>query len=587
METMFRRTFLVLILVSISSVLCISINSIVIGRFLGSTAMSSYGLADPYFLLISSIGALFSIGTQVICAEQIAKGDTEKANQAFTVSFVTVISASLLITVIGIVFSGKIALFLSSGRTSVEGLAMLKVYLTGLFCSAPAFTGNLLLVPAMQLDGDTQRARNATILMSIVNVAIVTIGVIVLKQGMTAVAVGRMASYWTAFVVLMLHFRKKNCNLKLKFHDLNFSLLKGVMNVGVPKALRSFYDLFYKIILNKWILFLGAATLMSSISVQNSIHYLPDMLAVGLQGSVMMLVSVYIGESDRTSLLNLLQVTKRFFLIIIMPVSVLGVLLCYPLSHLFITDSSEVLRLASYAVAWYFGCLPFSAFNDCYIGYYQGLRNSRRVNTLMILGRIVIPLSMSLLLGAVFGPYGLISSLGISSIIMTAALIIFRSIKKGHLAYRLADLVDLPENLADQDHHIFYTTVRNTKEAAKVSSEIPETLRSYHLPEKQILAVSLCIEEMVRNITENKGKSTDPFIDISVTIDDKNVELHFRDNLSQYNFCEVIKKRLNSEDPSKNAQYRIVSSMTSDVRYIYLLDTNVMTLKIKNQDTVA
>ncbi|NCB32457.1 MAG: hypothetical protein EOM64_01010 [Erysipelotrichia bacterium] len=585
-ESMYLKTFFVLILVSISSVLCISVNSIVISRYLGSAAMSSYGLADPYFLLISSVGSLFSIGTQVVCAEKIAKGDLDSANKAFATSFWTVMCVSLLIAVLGVVFSDPLALFLSSGRTSAEGVVMLKTYLIGLFCSSPAFTGNLLLVPAMQLDGETKRAKYATIIMSITNVAIVTIGIILLKQGMIAVSIGRMAAYWSAFIILLLHFRKKGNHLKLAVHGLDIKLLKGIISVGVPKALRTFYDLFYKIILNKWILFLGASTLMSSIAVQNSIHYFPDMLSVGMQGTIMMLVSIYIGETDKDSLHNLIRVSKKYYLLFILPVSLLGVLLSGAIARLYIVDSDTVLKLASYAIAWYFACLPFSTFNDCYIGFYQGLKKTRTVNTLMMFGRIILPLAMSLLLGSVWGPFGLIAAMGISSVTMTLGIILVKSIKKRSFIFKLTDLAETPVQLDSQDHHVFYTTVKTMEEAAEVSAILPEKLRLYHLPEKQVQAISLCTEEMVRRIIENDdGKKARPFIDIGISIDSGNVEIHFRDNLKQYDFCEDMNNCWSADNLSGNIGYRILAGLSSDIRYMFLMDTNVIVMKINSPES--
>ena len=66
--------------------LCMLIDSIVIGRFLGVDAMAAYGYTQPVLLAFAAPGAMISAGVQVVCGKTLGSGDMEGTNSCFTLS---------------------------------------------------------------------------------------------------------------------------------------------------------------------------------------------------------------------------------------------------------------------------------------------------------------------------------------------------------------------------------------------------------------------------------------------------------------------------------------------------------------------
>ena len=62
--------------------MCLLIDSIMIGRFLGVDSMAAYGLSNPLLLAFTAIGSMVSAGVQVMCSKSLGSGD-QKANNTY------------------------------------------------------------------------------------------------------------------------------------------------------------------------------------------------------------------------------------------------------------------------------------------------------------------------------------------------------------------------------------------------------------------------------------------------------------------------------------------------------------------------
>ena len=98
-KKLFREMLITQIVSSMTVTLCMLIDSIMIGRFLGVDSVSAYGLATPLLLVFAALGSLISAGVQVLCGKTMGRGDREATNAGFTVSMFL----GILISVIGVV----------------------------------------------------------------------------------------------------------------------------------------------------------------------------------------------------------------------------------------------------------------------------------------------------------------------------------------------------------------------------------------------------------------------------------------------------------------------------------------------------
>ena len=80
---LFRQMLVTQILSAMTVMLCMLVDSMMIGRFLGVDSMTAYGLANPVLLIFAAYGAMLSAGIQVMCGKTMGVGDREGTNACF------------------------------------------------------------------------------------------------------------------------------------------------------------------------------------------------------------------------------------------------------------------------------------------------------------------------------------------------------------------------------------------------------------------------------------------------------------------------------------------------------------------------
>ena len=143
-KKLIRQMLTAQILSALTVSLCLLIDSIVIGRFLGENAIAAYGLANPILLIIGAFGGALSAGVQVTCSKSLGKGSQEETNQGYSSAIAMAAAFSIPFTIIVFVLSRPISSAL--GANSEQLLYDTNAYLRGFIIGAPATMGHSQLL---------------------------------------------------------------------------------------------------------------------------------------------------------------------------------------------------------------------------------------------------------------------------------------------------------------------------------------------------------------------------------------------------------------------------------------------------------
>ncbi len=276
------------------------VDGMIISHFLGEQAAAAFGLVMPFFSLINLIPTLLRYSMQTRIGEYIGRGDTKNARHCLFVLMAAGAAAALpLILMLSLFQSGTLHLLAAGAAHSSGTMEMSSEYMLFLSASVLPIMLCSVLHPVMQLDGDIKRSPLAIWAGTAVNIAGDLICVLALHRGIAGIAAATDISCFTELLMLLLHYRKKNCILRPVYSREAGFWNPALFSGGLPFMFRELTAFITGILLNRTVFGLAGETGVSALCIGNTmwLFLLPAAMAVSSTGAL--LGSVAEGESDR------------------------------------------------------------------------------------------------------------------------------------------------------------------------------------------------------------------------------------------------------------------------------------------------
>ena len=188
-------------------------------------------------------------------------------------------------------------------------------------------------------------------------------------------------------------------------------------------------------------------------------------------------------EKNRASLEYLAQIALAG-MGVVTGIGVLLIIFSHQVAALFITDSKEVLDMASLSIRCVGLMIPLSTFNGVYISFMQITKRFKVVNVLSFLNRIVLLVATSAVMGVAFGTNGLWWAFPVSELI-NLILCIFVTWKiNGRFPTTIADFLCLPEDFGYKSGSCIEFSPQSIQDIPGILDEIKEFCTSYEVDSK-------------------------------------------------------------------------------------------------------
>lgn len=211
-------------------------DSIIAGRFAGKNALAAVGASYPVTMIFIAVALGSSVGVSVVISQLFGKGDYRSMKTAISTSLISISVLSVLLTVLGSLFSSDIisALHVKEDIFADSDL-YLKIYIWGLFFLFlyNACTG---ILNAM---GDSKTPLILLICSSVGNILLDMFFVIALHMGVSGVAwatfIAQGISGIAAFVIVLRRF----FSFKVQGSGLfSFKMLGKISYLAIPSILQ-------------------------------------------------------------------------------------------------------------------------------------------------------------------------------------------------------------------------------------------------------------------------------------------------------------------------------------------------------------
>lgn len=569
---------------SMTVTLCMLIDSIVIGRFLGVEAMAAYGYTQPVLLAFAAPGAMISAGIQVVCGNTLGSGDRDKTDSCFTVSVAVTALISFLGLLIVLLFSGPICTLLGAGKPDVSNPVyyLTKDYLTGFIIGVPAFLAAQIMVPYLQMSGKRTRLVTAVLVMTILDIAFDIINVLLVHGGIFGMGLASSLSYYAAVIVGLGYFLGKDCIFRLRRSGLSSAMLRKIMGGGVPTIINQLSLVLLVLLINNLLKSTGGYVAVAAYSVISTISNLCYAFCNGNSSVALMMASIFSADEDRTSLYELVDIMRRSAILVLAAVTVFVIICARPIVTLFLADEPETLTLATTGLRLFALCLIPCALNTTFKFYYQGIGRVRLMELICFLQNFALPALAAVLLSRILETNGIWLCFLCGEGAAWLFICIFVWIHNRRVSLSVKDFSLIPDSLGVAPENCLECKVNCIEDAVEASRNAIGFYLDHGVDKNTCNLIGLCIEEMTCNIVNHgfaKGNASHNTIEVRLIFRDDKKIISIRDNCIGFDPIHYHELHL-TDDPISHIGIRTVVALAKEAVYVNTFGLNNLLLHL-------
>ena len=580
-KKLFNQMLLTQVLSSMTVTLCMLIDSIMIGRFLGVDSMSAYGLATPLLLVFAALGAMISAGVQVYCGKTIGRGDLEGTDACYSVSVFLTALIAVVGVVLVIVLLRPLTTLLGAGKSGPNNVVfgLTKDYIIGFILGAPAFLGAQIMVPYMQLGGCRTRLVIAVLAMTVTDVVLDILNVFVFHGGTLGMGLASSISYYVAFFIGLGYFFRKDCLFHFRRLLIKMDVVRELIRNGLPSIINQVSLVLLIFLVNQILLRVSGTLGVAAYSVMSTIGNLFYCVGAGIGSVALPLSALFYADRDRTSIYEVVRIMCRTSLMLTIPLVAAVIIAAKPLVSLFLGANTEAKDLAVVGLRLLILNMVPSALNSSFKNYYLGITRITLSELVSILQNFAMPALCALVLSRLFGTNGvwLCFLCGESLTFLLISLMVWR--RNGRCSASAKDYSLLEPDFGTAPNRCFESVIENEQDVVDISQKLCDFCRAQGLDERTSTLIGLCVEEMTSNIIEH-GFTKDNRshnVDVRLVLEEDSRVIRIRDNCIHFDPTRYLELH-ESNDPVAHVGIRMVMRMVKEANYVNPLGLNNLTL---------
>ncbi len=236
------------------------VNSIIVGNYVGKTALAAVGASMPIIFLLISLIIGVGMGSTIIVAQYYGAKDNKNVRKTIDTMYIYLFFASIIITVLGIVFSESILRLTQLPEDIIpQAKTYLNIYLLGMIF----FFGFNGTSAALRGIGDSKTPLYFLIIANITNICFDLILIRGFNLGVEGAAIATIISQAGAFFTMIIYVNKNNEVVKLHIRKLQFdkAIFKKSMKIGIPTGAQQTFVSIGMVVLNRFVNPFGTDTI--------------------------------------------------------------------------------------------------------------------------------------------------------------------------------------------------------------------------------------------------------------------------------------------------------------------------------------
>ena len=274
------------------------VDGIFVGQGVGPAALGAVNIGVPFITFVVAIAAMFPMGGATVVAIRIGREDKDGANCAFMTALSLTLLLSVILTIIGMLFSQQIVDLSGASRLSTEMRKMSTDYLFYYSAFSVPMLMSTCLSVFVRNDGSPTLSFFGMCVGAAANIFMDWLFIFPLNMGVIGAAIASGLGQVFSLIVLLSHFIRKKGELRIKLFKVDFSLVRKISKRGVPEAVTQLTTpvtaLCYNLVLARMIGDIG----ISTFSVLSFIYSLANAILSGVAQGLQPLWGHCYGKRD-------------------------------------------------------------------------------------------------------------------------------------------------------------------------------------------------------------------------------------------------------------------------------------------------
>ena len=397
---------------------------------IGGLALTGVGITMPIMTIIMAFGMLIGIGTSARISLKLGEHKREEAEKHLGNAFTLIIIASVLITIIGLVFMHKIlGLFGASADTEIYAREYMQIIFFGTIFNMLSFGLN----HSIRSDGSPKVAMLSMLIGAGTNIILDPIFIFVFGMGVRGAAIATVISQIVSTIWILYYFTKGKSNLKIKreYLSLDKAIVLSIFSIGVSPFSMQIAQSIVQVLANNALKTYGGDLAIGAMTIINSVAMIFMMPIFGLnQGSQPIIGYNYGAEKYK----RVKQAVKSATIVATIIVSI-GWIITQAAPHLLISifnRDEQLVGIASTGMRIFLLMLPVVGAQVISSNYFQSIGKAKISMFLSLLRQVILLIPCLIILPKIFGLTGVwlagAVADGLSSLI--TLIIFFMSVRK-------------------------------------------------------------------------------------------------------------------------------------------------------------
>ncbi len=214
-----------------------TVDTIIVGRFVGTTALASVGATSAFINLLNGFFIGLSSGATVILSQLFGARDRKGVHRALHTGMTLSFILGIMITVLGLLAGPTILKLIQTPASCMDGaVRYCRIYFIGAIASMVYNMGSGIL----RAMGDSKRPMIFLVIACLLNVVMDLIWVVKLDMGIEGAAIATVISQVVSAVLVVSVLLKLPKDIRFSWKDINMDwhLLKQILYIGIPAGVQ-------------------------------------------------------------------------------------------------------------------------------------------------------------------------------------------------------------------------------------------------------------------------------------------------------------------------------------------------------------